>query len=90
MGDTYQSNRGPTFGPPCTRWIGSNKHIKMHRIEDPDPLLVKSHPRFAVPAHTSVPRFGQYGSVVCTARYRAVRVPVNHRTGTYRPYRAVR
>ncbi|RZS16554.1 hypothetical protein BHM03_00048559 [Ensete ventricosum] len=24
-----------------------------------------------------------------TARYRAVRVPVNHRTGTYRPYRVV-
>ncbi|RZR72412.1 hypothetical protein BHM03_00013268 [Ensete ventricosum] len=31
----------------------------------------------------------RYGSVVRTARYRAVRVPVNHRTGTYRPYRAV-
>ncbi|RWV93515.1 hypothetical protein GW17_00044028, partial [Ensete ventricosum] len=28
-------------------------------------------------------------SVVRIARYRAVRVPVNHRTGMYRPYRAV-
>ncbi|RRT56792.1 hypothetical protein B296_00015515 [Ensete ventricosum] len=33
---------------------------------------------------------GSQRSVVCTARYRTVYVPVNHRTDTYRPYRAVR
>ncbi|RRT37581.1 hypothetical protein B296_00044199 [Ensete ventricosum] len=45
--------------------------------------------RFAVPVHTGIPRFGRYGSVVRTARYRAVCVPVNHRINTYRPYRAI-
>ncbi|RWW04775.1 hypothetical protein GW17_00031982 [Ensete ventricosum] len=47
-------------------------------------LLWLYGPRFAVLVRTSISRFGRYGTVC-----RAVRVPVNHRTGTYRPYRAV-
>ncbi|RWV96753.1 hypothetical protein GW17_00040506 [Ensete ventricosum] len=46
-------------------------------------LLKSFYARFAVPVCTGISRFGWYGTV------RAVHVPVNHRTGMYRPYRAV-